>query len=366
VPTAGSPVEVWLCVVTSLYDGGPTDPLDREPRAHDDPTIRVGDELRGIAYVDAISYLDLGGITQTAFNPGLDGFEVTGVYHSLEVASVDTVALGGVQLIHVEYVPMDDQHFGAGGVLEDEDGVAIDGAGGRVTLYSDISALFDFTWDPDRASRPLGPDDLPVPGTPDEWVQGPDYANEHRLDFGTAGAFDANGNNELVDGGDVQVVFDGVFVPLQPLGLSQNPETVLVADLIYYPGIPGFPQTGGVVGVAQGFVNAIRDGQGGPANDADIYTHDSESGTVVANGIADYMFGEAAAEGAGADFHVFMNIGSGSFRRPRLTELGETGWAFSNNDPITFVNAPEPATTFLFGIPLAMLARRLRRRKRRS
>jgi hypothetical protein len=196
-----------------------------------------------------------------------------------------------------------------------------------------------------------------VAGTPDEWVQGPDYANEGRLDFGTAGAYDADGDSEV--GGDVDLLFDGVFVPCAQYGLSEDPEVVLIADLLYFPAMEG------MYGIAQGFANSIRDGVGAATNKVEYYTNDSPGGTIKPSGIAEYRFGEDYAD-SGGDLHFFMDLGWGDLRQLRLTWAGETGWAFSANDPVQFINTPEPATTVLFGIPLGILIRRMRRRRRRS
>lgn len=116
-------------------------------------------------------------------------------------------------------------------------------------------------------------------------------------------------------------------------------------------------------GYAIGYANSIRDGEGGPANAAELYTMESEGGSVEPSGISIFQFSDVA-ETWGGDFRFFMDIGWGTERAPRLTQFGETGWSYSHNDPVTFINSPEPATTLLFAAPLGILIRRIRRRRR--
>ena len=362
LPSGRDPVEVSLFGGMSLYeDDGSGVVLNRTPRHYTDPTTQPGDELRSIFYVDAISYLDKSGLQQTAFNPGRDGFEVTGVIHGLEVKNVyDLGTFAGKSFFYVEYVPSDYQKvtpLSDPTGIHDEDGDMIDGAGGRVTFYTDLSDEPDFTWDPDRESRPTLPNGLPVPGTPDEWVEGLDYANERRLDFGTAGEFDASGASEL--GGDVEILFDGTFIPLMQFGLSDDPEVVMSAMLAYSP------IAGTMIGTAEAFINSIRDGDGLVTNAADLYTYDSPRGTVVPDGMAEFM-NMPNAKGSGGDFHMLMDIGWLNARQPRLTQLGETGWGYSANDPINFIHSPEPCSALILGLPLVALVRRMVRRKKRS
>lgn len=338
IPSGNDPIEISLFGATSLYDGTESNVENRAPLSHESLTLRQGDELRGIAYVDAIGYLDYndGNPQQrTGFNPELDGFEISACYHGLEVKTVTSLANGFVTV--VEYVPM-----GGFGVDDfgDEDGDPIDGAGGRWTFYADDSP--DFSWDPDKNH------------TPDDWVEGVDYGNEMRLDYGTAGTRDADGVDEL--GGDVAILADGVFVPLKPYGLTDDGEVVMMAYLFYNPVLDSS------TGFAIGYGNSIRDDVGPSANAVELHTKHTD-GSVEPSGISIFHFGEQA-EPWGGDFRFYMDIGWGNERAPRLTQFGETGWAFSNNDPVTFINTPEPATTLLFAGPLGILIRRMRRKRR--
>ncbi|MFP4057396.1 MAG: hypothetical protein ACLF0G_11055 [Candidatus Brocadiia bacterium] len=346
LPSGNDPLEISLFDATCLYheEGG-----ELVPRSPDEMTVAVGDLLRGILYVDAISYQDEVGNTLTAYNPGRDGFELTGVYHGLEVKSV-TVQTSpfGTTDAYIYYVPTEDQTVTPPSDpdgIHDEDGEMIPGSGGRVTLYTDTSP--DFTW----GNHP----DYPV--SPADWVEGPDYATEKRLDFPGAGAIDLLGGSEL--GGDVELLVDGTFLPLERFGLCSDPEVVLMAQVSFIPPSALNPHGAGF-GWATGFVNSIRDGEGGLANAADLYTLDSPGGTVVPSGAALRIMGDSG-EDTGGDFHLFMNIQWGGFREERVYG---TDWQFSSNDPVRFVNSPEPATALLFGLPLAALARRVRRRRR--
>jgi len=363
LPCGDDPVEISLFGATSLYqDDGSGVVLNRTPRHHTDPTIAPGDELRSIFYVDAISYLDDEGLTQTAFNQGRDGFEVSGTIHGLEVKNVYALgAFAGKSFFYVEYAPCEDMMvtpLSDPTGIHDEDGEMVPGAGGRATFYTDDSP--DFTWDPDREAREAAAlaNGTPVAdGSPDEWVEGVDYANERRLDFGTAGAFNADGVSEM--GGDVDVLFDGTFIPLIQYGLTDDPEVVMTAMFTYSP------IAGTMTGTAEAFLNSIRDGEGSEANAAARYTSDSPAGSIVPSGIVEFM-DLPNAEDSGGDFHMQMDIGWLNARQPRLVQMGESGWSFSANDPVNFINSPEPCSAVILGLPLVALVRRVVRRRKRT
>ena len=347
IPCGKDPIEISLFGSASLYESTGDGVLESAPRAYDDPTILPGDELRGIGYIDAVSYLDNDGQQQTGYTKSLAGFELTGCYHGLEVKTAQTrQGFWGSTEVFIEYVPSADQQVNS---LQDEDGNLIEGAGGRATFYLDHTP--DFAWDPDNPTPATDPvTGLPYEvGVPDNWRE----SDEARLDFGTAGKYDAEGNDEL--GEDVSLLFDGVFVPLANLGYNVDPDVVLIAKLELFPNGTGN-------GWALGFMNSIRDGIGPATNKVEYHTT-STGGTVLPDGIAEFMF-PGQGEGTGADFRFAMQLGYGPDRSTRLYYPAETGWTFSNNDPIEFINTPEPATSLLFGIPLGVLLRRLRRRRR--